>query len=66
MVQDTSQVEVEVVVSVVKDLEEMAVVGMLLMVSGLEVAELQILEAVVQEAVGLTVVEAPLVEMVAV
>ena len=66
MVQDTSQVEVEVVVSVVKDLEEMAVVGMLLMVSGLEVAELQILEAVVQEAVGLTVGEAPLVEMVAV
>ena len=63
MVQDTSQVEVEAVVSVVKDLEEMAVAVMLLMALELEAVELQILEAVVQEAVGIITVEEPMVEL---
>ena len=64
MVQDISQVEAVAVVLVGKDLEEMVVEEMLLLVLGLEVEELQILEAVVQEAVGLIVVEEPMVELV--
>ena len=55
MVQDTSQVEVEAVVSVGKDLEEMAVAVMLLMALELEAVELQILEAVVLKQVHIQV-----------
>jgi hypothetical protein len=59
-------VEGEGVVSVVKDLEEMAVVEMLLTALGLAVGQLAILEVVAQVLGGLIVVEVLLVGKVVV